>query len=284
MKKEIRFNRRRPHANRSRWLFPLIAVGVVAAGLVSFLIIMAENDFSFSRFIGVREAGETTAPAQETQPGPEAATAAPFTDPNAVNVLFYCTEGVTPSFMELVCFSASENAVRVKPLALDGVYDRDGEPYALRELFSSIGVSAVTDALRARGYPVRRYVGFSETNFKRLLLRLGDVTVNVPHDVSFKAQAITYTLSAGPQVLKPDILVQYMKHAYSGDDKLRAEGAAFAEILRTHLTAENVGAGEAFFSDMVNYADTDISMFDYQRARDALTAMLEASPAFTVIS
>ena len=86
------------------------------------------------------------------------------------------------------------------------------------------------------------------------------------------------------QTLTPDILLQYMKHAFSGDEKLKAEGAAFAEILRTHLTAENVDRGEAFFSELVNLADTDISMFDYAGFRARLSAFLAGSPAISVIS
>ena len=161
---------------------------------------------------------------------------------------------------------------------------REEREYTLSALFGQFGVSAVRDALAQKGYPVHRAVGFSETNFKRLLSMLGDVEVDVPHDTVFHVDAITYTLSAGVQSMKPDLLLQYMKHAFSGDEKLKAEGSAFAEILRTHLTAENVDRGEEFFASLINLADTDVTMFDYAGNKDRLTAFLSASPAFTVIS
>ena len=283
MKKEIDFTRDGDRRPRSRFLFPLIAVAAVLAGLISFLALLAKNDFDLARFIGVREAPEETT-ASQAELSAEAPTAAPFSDPNAVNVLFYCADGNTLSFAELVVFSASENAIRVKPLALNGIYTRDGVSDTPQTLYAAIGISAVREALASRGYPVHKSVGFTDTNFKRVLLLLGDVQIAVPRDVTFRADAISYSLTAGRQVLKPDLLLQYMKHAYTGDDKLSAEGEAFAEILRTHLTAENVEKGESFFSTLVNYAQTDISMFDYLETRDALLRMLQAAPSITVIS
>ena len=52
---------------------------------------------------------------------------------------------------------------------------------------------------------------------------LGDVTVNVPRDVSFAQDGITYSLSAGEQTLRGDTVLNFMKYAYAGDEKLTAK-------------------------------------------------------------
>ncbi len=283
-KKEIDFGKKTAARSRGRRPVLLAAAAAVFLGLASFLLIMIKNDFDFSRFLGARDpVEETSAGDAQTTAAPEE-TAAPFSDADTVNVLFYCFTDGSPSFFELVIFSEKENTIRVKPLAMDGVCVREGREYTTAGLYETFGVSALKTALAEKNYRVHRCVGFSETNFKRLLQKLGEVRVNVPRDVDFRADAITYSLSAGVQELKPDVLLQYMKHAYTGDDKLKAEGAAFAEILRAHLTADNVERGEAFFSELVNLAQTDISMFDYAGFHTRLAEFLAASPAVSVIS
>ena len=280
--KNIDFNDPFVGKRRARLAVPLILCAVILVGAFSFLAILIKNDFDFSRFLGLREAEEETS---ETAAVAEtAAPAAPFSDPDAVNVLFYCHADGALSFMELISASEKENSIRVKPLAADGVYTKDGRSYTLAELYGKFGVSAVKNALAEKNCAVHRVAGFSETNFKRLMQKLGETVVNVPRDTEFRVNAITYSLAAGEQVLKPDTLLQYMKHAFSGDEKLKAEGAAMAAVLRTHLTADTIARGEDFFAGVVNLADTDISMFDFLEQRDALTAFLSAAPAVTVIS
>lgn len=280
--KNIDFNDPYVGKRRARLAVPLVLCAVILVGAFSFLAILIKNDFDLSRFLGVREAEDetgTTSVPEETQ------TAAPaFSDPDAVNVLVYVQADGSLSFMELVSVSEKENSIRVKPLSLDGTCEKDGRTFTVRELYAQYGISAVRAALAEKGFAAQRAAGFSETDFKRLLGTLGPVTVSVPRDAEFRVNAITYSLAAGEQILKPDTLLQYMKNAYAGDEKLKAEGAAFAAILRTHLTVDNVEKGEEFFSRIVNFADTDISMFDYAAYKDALIALLSAAPAVTVIS
>ena len=149
---------------------------------------MIKNDFDFSKFVGVRRAEEETSGAEASEA--ETETAAPFSDTDAVNVLFYCTDDGAPSFFELVIFSEKENSIRVKPLAMDGIYVRDGVEYTPDRLFRTFGASALKAALEEKNYPVHRSVGFTETNFKRLLQKLGEVRVNVPRDVEFRVGAL----------------------------------------------------------------------------------------------
>lgn len=265
----------------------LVVLAVFLLGALSFLIIMAHNDFDFALFLGTRTADETTETQTEPpakQPTVSGDTAAPFSDENAVNVLFFCAEnGTALDFCELVSFSVQENAIRVKSVSLDSDFSWNGRDYTLKKLFGTYSASAVAASFQDKNIRVTRYVSMTESAFKQILQTLGDVTVDVPRDIAYAVDGITYTLPAGPQTLRPDQVLKYMKYAYTGDEQLAAEGTLFAEILRTHFTEENVRRGEDFFSSLIDRTSTDLSVFDYAAHKDAVLAFLANAPAISVI-
>lgn len=283
----IEFTAAREPRRRVRLRVLLVVLAVFLMGALSFLVILAHNDFDFSLFLGTRTedaTGETdTAPPETLSAAANAA--APFTDENAVNVLFFCAaNGTDLDFCELVSFSVQENAIRVKPVALESDFSWNGRDFTLKKLFADYSASAVSSSFRDKNIRVSRYVSMTESAFKQILQTLGDVTVDVPRDISFAVDGITYTLSAGEQTMRPDQLLKYMKYAYAGDEKLAAEGRLFAEILRTHFTEANVRRGEDFFSSLIDRTATDLSVFDYAAHKDAVLQFLAGAPAVSVIS
>lgn len=265
----------------------LIVLAVFFAGALSFVIIMARNDFDFNLFLGTRtrdeqEETETLLPDQDLPR--QGASAAPFTDENAVNVLFFCADDGKLDFCLLTSFSKKENAIRVKPVSPESDYSWNGRDYTLKTLYEEVSASAVASAMQDKGIRIARYVDMSETAFKQIIGTLGDVDVDVPRDVSYKVNGITYDQAAGVQTMKGDVLLKYMKHAFEGDERYRAQGEAFASILRMHFTEENLRRGEDFFTSLLNHTDTDISVFDYANQKDAVLEFMQASPRIEVIS
>ncbi len=265
----------------------LIVLAVIFAGALSFVIILARNDFDINLFLGTRTKDDTaeteTLPPDEDAPMPGAA-AAPFTDENAVNVLFFCADDGKLDFCLLASFSKEENAIRVKPVTPQSDFSWNGRNYTLKKLYEEVSASAVAAALQDKGVRVSRYVDMGETAFKQIMGTLGEVEVNVPRDVSYKVNGITYDQKAGMQTMKGDALLHYMTHAFEGDERYRAQGEAFAAVLRTHFTEENLQKGEEFFTSLLNHTDTDISVFDYANKKDAVSAFLQAAQRIEVIS
>ena len=265
----------------------LIVLAVFLAGALSFVMILAHNDFDINLFLGTRtkddtEETETFLPDEETPtPG---GSAAPFTDENAVNVLFFCADDGKLDFCLLASFSKEENAIRVKPVTPESDYSWNGRDYTLKSLYEEVSASAVAAAMQDKGVRVARYVDMGETSFKQIMGTLGEVEVNVPRDVSYKVNGITYDQKAGPQTMKGDALLYYMTYAFEGDERYRAQGEAFASVLRTHFTEENLQKGEDFFTSLLNRTDTNISVFDYAGQKEAVAEFMQAAPRIEVIS
>lgn len=262
----------------------LIVAGVIFLGLVSFVVILAINDFDTAKFLGTRIEGESTTAEPTTLLG-EQTTAPAFSDSNSVNVLFICHDSKkVPTFCQVISVSYAENVIRVKPVSPDITVESRGKKLTVGELFTLSGTGAVCEALEARGISVTRHITADETNFKMLLQKLGSVEITLPHEVSYSVDAITYSFPEGKTVMTADTLVKYMKYSAAGDELLTVQANVLAQILRTHLTAENINKGEEFFSRLINLVSGNITAFDFTDNREKIARFLEKNPPVNVIT
>lgn len=261
-----------------------LVVLIIILGAASFLVILAKNDFSLEKFFGTREpASEEQIPEETTLPSVTDAAPA-FSADDGRNYLFICSDDdKNMTFCIVMCVSREENSIRIKPVSTELQVDYRGTEYTLTELYRTFSSGGVKDALEARGIPVVHYASFSETSFKQLMQKLGSVSFELPADISFSVEAITYTYSAGPVEMTSDSLLKYMKYSASGDDLLSAQALAFSAVISTHLTVENINRGESFFAEIINLGQTDISAFDYSGSKDKICAFLECSPVVSVM-
>ena len=262
----------------------LIVLGVIAAGVLSFVVLLAKNDFDINKFFGTRAPEETTAEAESETPSEEGSSAQAFTDDNSVNFLLVCADDKkNVDFCDVISVSYAEKVIRVKPVSPELTLEYRGGAYTLAELFALSSAGAVRDALIERGIGISRYVSVNETNFKMIMQKLGAVDIFLQSDISFAVDAITYSYPAGTQKMTADTLLKYMKYADKGDALLSVQGQALAQVLRTHFTAENIDRGDEFFASLINLVDSDISAFDYANNRAELSDFLALHPPVNVI-
>ena len=96
----------------------LIIAAVIAAGALSFVALLAMNDFDAARFFGTREAEETTTETAEEESTEPVSTAPAFTDENSMNFLLLCGDSdKNIAFCDVVSISYAENVIRVKPVS-----------------------------------------------------------------------------------------------------------------------------------------------------------------------
>lgn len=270
---------------RTPILIAAIVAVVIAAGALSFVVLLAMNDFDVARFFGTREAEETTTQVSDDAVTEPVSTAPAFSDENSMNFLLLCGDSdKNIAFCDVVCISYAENVIRVKPVSPELTLEYGGGEYSLSKLYALSSATAVKEALNRRGMNICRHVDVSETNFKMILQRLGPVDILLGSDVRFSVDAITYTYSAGRQTMTSDALLKYMKYAAEGDEQLGVQAEAFAQVLRTHFTSELVERGEDYFASLINLVDSDISAFDYTENRAGLSAFLAKKPPVNVIS
>ncbi len=263
----------------------LIVLLVMLLGGVSFVAIMARNDFDFSRFLGKRqkeEAGETETESQGETASVNAAE--PFSDEHALQILFLCMDEDRMCFGDLVSFSEQENAVYVRPVSPERKAQWNGRESTVEEIAAGFGERAAASVFSDVGVNVDRVVGMTPAVFRQIVQTLGDAPVRVPRAVSFAVNGITYTLEAGEQTLKPDVLFYYMTGAFEGEDRAKTQADAFASLLRAHLTEENVQRGEEFFSALISRTTGDLTVFDFASHKDDALRFVRQSPRIEVIS
>jgi hypothetical protein len=278
--KTIDFNRDTSGDRKGlRRMFAALAALLVLFAVV-FALLLAKNGFSLNRLLGA----ETSLPEPSETENGAAGEPAAAPEAGAVNVLFLCSSEKEVVFCSVFSFLPAANAVRVKPVSPELSLPRGDGAARISEIFYNFGAAEVAEALSAKNVTVHRWVSVNEAKFRLLLQKFGDTPVTLPNPVDFTVDAIRYQFGKGAHTLTADALVSVMKYGYAGDDALRFQAQAMADVLKNDLTAENVLRGEAFFAELVNMVDCNISAFDYAAYKQRLADFLSNSPEISAIS
>ena len=261
------------------WMTVLAAVFF---GVVSFVVILAMNDFDLSVALGKRQAAPDDAGESTTAAEADAAALQDLTD--ALNFLAVCTDGRELTFCTVVSVLPSTSAIRVKPISPDFILETPEGKLRLSDVIRRGSVQDAMEGFARRSIPIAKYVLVTEDDFISLLQKLGPVDIVLETGYDFTDGAVRYTYSAGAVSMAAEAMLSYMKSASAGDELLRLQANAAAAIIRTHFTLENVDRGEAFFSALINLVTTDISVFDYTPAVGALRALAAGGLRISVIS
>lgn len=274
----------KPQKRSSGALVAAIAVGVLIIGAVSFIILLAVNDFDTAKFLGMRISDETAAqnPTQ-TDESEISETAPEFSDTDAVNFLFVCHNSAELSFCSVLSASVKENSLKIKAIAPDMTAQINGEKTTVAEAFRRKGISGVKEILASRGIETAKYVSVTETNFKLTVGTLGATEIDLPRDIAFTDGGVKYTFSAGKNTFTADLLLKLIKYGDTGDGLTSLQALAEAAVVRKNLTQANFGKGADFFSTLINRVDTDITAFDYSASSAAIEAFILASPSTAAI-
>lgn len=260
------------------------AFGVLIIGAVSFIILLAVNDFDTAKFLGMRSSDDSSAQStQQTETTDITVTAPAFSGNDAVNFLFVCHDSSELSFCSVLSASVSENSIKIKAISPDLSAEINGAKTTVAESFRRKGVSGIKEILSARGIDTARYVSVTETNFKITVGKLGSTEVDLPRDIEFTDGNVKYTLTAGKNTLTADLLLKLIKFGDTGDGLTSLQALVEAAVVRKNLTQSNLDKGTEFFSTLINQVDTDITAFDYSAASADIKAFVLASPSTAAI-
>ena len=260
----------------------MTAIAAVFFGLLSFLVILAMNDFDLSLAMGKRQQAPDDAQESTTA---EAADVSALQDlTHALNFLAVCTGEKELTFCMVVSVVPSEATIRIKPISPDCILETEGGKMRLSDVVQRGAVEDIAQGLAAKSIPIAKYVSVTEDDFISLLQKLGPVNITLENGYDFTDGAVRYTYSAGAVSMAAEAMLSYMKSASVGDDLLRLQANAAAAIIRTHFTAENVDKGEDFFSALINLVNTDITVFDYTPAVSVIKALAAGGITISVIS
>lgn len=262
----------------------LIAAGVLLLGAVSFLILLAKNDFDTAKFFGARLPEDTTGNTLEEATSEKTSTAAPqFSDKNAVNFLFVCHDSSELSFCTVISVSVSENCIKVKAVPADTRTQLNGAETTASEVFRQKGIAGVKELLESKGIKTSKYVLCTETAFKLTVGTLGATVIELPRAIAFSDGAVKYTFAAGKNTFTADLLLKLIKYGSTGDETSFVQALACSAVISRNFTIENFNKGSSFFSSLINPVETDITAFDYSEAAETIKAFILASPSIVPI-
>lgn len=274
----------KPPKRNSGAIAAAIAAGVLVIGAVSFIILLAVNDFDAAKFFGIRLSDETTGQSAAQADETAAVESAPeFSDTDAVNFLFVCHDLSELSFCSVLSVSTKENNIKIKAVSTDMTAELNGAKTTAAEAFRRKGIAGVKEILSARGITVKKYVSVTESNFKITVGKLGATEIDLPRDIEFTDGNVKYTFSSGKNTFTADLLLKLIKFGDTGDGLTSLQSLAQAAVVRKNLTAENFNKGSDFFSSLINQVETDITAFDYSEASAKIKAFILASPSTVAI-
>jgi len=226
---------------------------VVVLGAVSILVFMKSIDFDIQNIVQKTTGAEASASSSET-------TVQNLYGRAGILLIFTDDSGKILSVSALDCDMSRKN---IEVMQLSGE--------SLSSVYSKSGASGLEAAVTSEtGAEFTKYIKVTESQLKKLVSKIGDVTVQVPSDINYKGDDFTLLLDSGAQSLTSDLFCKYFMYA---DDSGR--GSAVAALLNTLFVSSNLSKQDSLFNYIMNNSDTDISIVDYTKKSSVISAFAQ---------
>ena len=235
---------------RFRAFIIAFAAFILVLGSVSTLIFMKSIDFDLHNLLNASENPETTT---------EQTTAAEnmIAVRDAAVLLVCCDAQEQLTLLSIVRADAEQNRITVCALDTDAAVSAAGD-MSFQTVFEKNGLAGLKNAVSA-AYQVQidRYVKLTETNLKKTVSAVGEVTLLIPETISYRSSDFGLYLDAGEQTLTGDLLVKYLRFTDT-NGKSQATAALVKATLQS-LSGKNC---EKQFNTLFNLSDTNFSIVD----------------------
>ena len=136
----------------------------------------------------------------------------------------------------------------------------------------------VTELLWAVGeyanISIERYIIADSGAFTALLEHIGDMSVNLEHEVVCGQDAASFIIEAGHQILIPAMMAKYFYYLCDNqpkyDDEIVGAMALFSKNL---FCIEDEEKAQRNFDYMISYLDTNISALDFNNFKTAIMSL-----------
>ncbi|MEG2080568.1 MAG: LCP family protein [Oscillospiraceae bacterium] len=270
MKRKIKLDfssERQTKAKRMRSFIISFSAFVIVLGAISILMFYKSVNFDMSNIFNKNES--TTNDFSTTE---ETTILAELTGKS--NLLFVCYDinnNISSAF--IIKNNMEIKTISVYNLAPDAKYIFNDTSLTLNEHFVKNGISGMKLAVENQTkIKIDKYIKATETNFKKIIDKIGTVDVNIPFDINYKSNDFTLSLNSGVQNLSGDMLVKYLK--ISKDEN---SSKAFAAFLDKSFSKKTIEEQDALFYNLINLVDTDISVVNYSDKRNVISAFSNLS-------
>ncbi|HZJ77638.1 MAG TPA: LCP family protein [Clostridia bacterium] len=252
-------------ASQTKRFFLGFLLIVVVFGSISALYFLKSINFDVSTFFGNANDDTTTQDEQETTP---------FKLYETKYFLVYCTDSTADDlyFTAIVKADLNKHSFTVCTLSQNERVTVAQTNASLIEHYKSAGAIRLVQAIEElAGIEIDRYIGSTESNFKKAINEMGSLAVTIDKRIDFKNEDFMLSLIEGEQGLKGDTLLKYLRYfSLSGDNGLDGQANIFCLMLEQYISPKNVKNGESLFGKLINYVDSNISILDYTNSTEYL--------------
>lgn len=244
---------RQTRAKRLRAFVISFVAFILVFGTVSILVFMKSLDFNLDNLI--RQPEDSTEQSTDTTQAPIIAAA-----PVNATTLFVCYgDDDVILQLSLVCTNAEENSIMVATLDPFTSVTVNSTGNTLQGWFQTTGINGLLQAVETNTQlKIDRYIKQSESNLKKVITKVGDITVDIPQAISYRGTDFSLFLESGQQKLTGDLFIKYLQYAGT-EEQANAVCALLRQTLQS-FTEENL---DTMFNYIFNLSESNFSVMDY---------------------
>ena len=244
---------RQTRAKRLRAFVISFVAFILVFGTVSILVFMKSLDFNLDNLI--RQPEDSTEQSTDTTQAPTIAAA-----PVNATTLFVCYgDDDVILQLSLVCTNAKENSIMVATLDPFTSVTVNSTGNTLQGWFQTTGINGLLQAVETNTQlKIDRYIKQSESNLKKVITKVGDITVDIPQAISYRGTDFSLFLESGQQKLTGDLFIKYLQYAGT-EEQANAVCALLRQTLQS-FTEENL---DTMFNYIFNLSESNFSVMDY---------------------
>ena len=244
---------RQTRAKRLRAFVISFVAFILVFGTVSILVFMKSLDFNLDNLI--RQPEDSTEQSTDTTQAPTIAAA-----PVNVTTLFVCYgDDDVILQLSLVCTNAEENSIMVATLDPFTSVTVNSTGNTFQGWFQTTGINGLLQAVETNTQlKIDRYIKQSESNLKKVITKVGDITVDIPQAISYRGTDFSLFLESGQQKLTGDLFIKYLQYAGT-EEQTNAVCALLRQTLQS-FTEENL---DTMFNYIFNLSESNFSVMDY---------------------
>ena len=244
---------RQTRAKRLRAFVISFVAFILVFGTVSILVFMKSLDFNLDNLI--RQPQDSTEQSTDTTQAPTIAAA-----PVNATTLFVCYgDDDVILQLSLVCTDAEKNSIMVATLDPFTSVTVNSTGNTFQGWFQTTGINGLLQAVETNTQlKIDRYIKQSESNLKKVITKVGDITVDIPQAISYRGTDFSLFLESGQQKLTGDLFIKYLQYAGT-EEQTNAVCALLRQTLQA-FTEENL---DTMFNYVFNLSESNFSVMDY---------------------
>ena len=205
--------------------------------------------------------------------------------PMKANIMFVLEGQEKLELLGVMRVDSAEKAVRLSFISSETYCSFNNLSGTMNEHYAQGGLQQLVWAVgELAGISIERYILADYTSFKSILNRIGDMTVNLEHEVICGQDAASLIIEAGQQVLVPEMMTKYFGFLcadISGyGEEIAKTMMRFGSELFCTGNEEDI---EKNFNVIVSTFATDISAQDYVTYKNAIKSMADSQVLSGVI-